>query len=320
MYTSAVSSSKFVTGLGQYMAKTFLPSTVTIKFDTDMRYKNDLFEFRLKHNKENSTVNCDFIESINPNKFIEMPEIYIRRHIDKQYQPLTHVNRYYNYNAINKSFKFEAHNIPFRFILMLKDFAPNIQVSIAPIYGQQFEDYVNYWIHKIPNNSDENYTRLLEDTRKLSYLMNYTKLTVSKAPQYNNEDCKYLDYAILKSSKDDLYKQIEARKWETGYFPSGPSQIFILKSGLYYSITHAGKFKDSYHMCGSSGGGIDFSYMESLPLYQLFNQFPHCTPGFGNYHDMPGHNTYSTSKEIDVVEFTIFKEMLKKEGATFSSL
>jgi hypothetical protein len=55
--------------------------------------------------------------------------------------------------------------------------------------------------------------------------------------------------------------------------------------------------------------------MHYLPFYQLLQSFGLNT----QYHDLKGHDTYRNSNEIDLVELTIFEEILKKEGAVFIS-
>jgi len=304
---------KFSSEMAHYMARTFLPSVVTIKFDKNVSYDNNLFSFYLQSNKSN--VNCRFIDFSNSylhqtkNKYIKTPEQFMKGLID-----FNMTNAYNTKCEISNGesiAKFKSNYVPHRYLLMLQDFCPNIKVDIEPVSVNEFNEYENKLRTKIISFelSDKFCGKLLQESKFYASYSQFKTIEVVKAPEYSDEDYKNL-------KNNYLYEQFKERYWKSGdgTLTTSPStQIFISKSHNYKSLVdpNINKQKFGYELLHSASGGIDFRYMKYLPLYQLLNSFSLDSL----YHDLVGHDNYRNSSEIDLTELTIFEEILKKEKA-----
>jgi len=226
----------------------------------------------------------------------------------------------YSYDNGQKILKFKS-TIPYRYLLMLKDFCPDILVQVDPVSKTEFDEFENKIINKIDSFelSDKFCTKLLQEIKFYATYSQFKTIEVVKAPQYSDteyetEKKKYkINYAL--PDEKYLFEQFKSRVWKTGdgLNCSPSTQIFISKSHNYNSLCNPiiNKEKYGYEYLHSTSGGIDFEYMKNLPLYQLLGSFSMSSL----YHDLKGHNYYTNSSEIDLIELTIFEEILKKEKA-----
>jgi hypothetical protein len=319
---------KFTSELAHFMAKSFMPSTVTIKFNgniNNVKYVNSLFQFSLQSNDKKKEVYCKFIDYSNSyfyytkNNFIKTPEQFLKGLID--FNMTNSIYTKYKYNNNQNIIEFKSNSIPYRYLLMLKDFCPDILVQVDPVSKTEFDEFENKIKNKIDSFelSDKFCTKLLQEIKFYANYSQFKTIEILKAPQYSNVEYeankkKYnINYA--QPDKKYLYEQFKSQVWKSGDgLNSSPStQIFISKSHNYDSLCNPiiNKEKYGYQFLHSSSGGIDFGYMKNLPLYQLLGSFSMSSL----YHDLKGLNTYSNSSEIDLIELTIFEEILKKEGA-----
>ena len=312
---------KFTSEFAHFMAKSFYPSIVYIKFNeniNNLQYVNSLFKFSLQSYDNKEGVYCKFTDSTNSyfyhtkNNFIKTPEQFMNGLID--FNMTNCINTKYKSENGQKFIEFKSNSIPYRYLLMLKDFCPNIEVEIIQVSNTEFDEYENNFKNKIDsyNFSDKFYKKLLQEIKFYASYSQLKVVEVVKAPQYSvtdyeNEKKKYkINYA----PPDEKYlsQQFKMRYWDSsdGLNSSPSTQIFISKSHNYNSL-----YKYGYKLLHSSSGGIDFAYMKFLPLYQLLHSFSMDTL----YHDLKGHSIYCNTVEIDLTELTIFEEILKKEGA-----
>jgi hypothetical protein len=292
-------TNKFTLELAHFMAKSFFPSIVYIKFNQDVNYKNALFDFSLKSNEKKNKVYCNFISASNSyfnnkqNNFIKTPEQFLNGLI--QFNMTNSIYTNFNLENGNKIVSFKSDHIPFRFLLMIKDFCPEIKVEIDYVSNDEFYNFENKWIEKIKyyNFSDQFLNKLLQEIKWTTCYSQYKVIKVVKAPNYFSNDCLW--YSGDRSSTSTSTKK------------------FIINSDSYESLVNPNinETKCGYYLLHSLSGGIDFEYMKNLPLYQLLGSFSMSSL----YHDLKGQNYYTNSSEIDLTELTIFEEILKKEKA-----
>jgi hypothetical protein len=310
------------------MAKSFMPSTVTIKFNknvNNVKYVNSLFDFSLQSYDNKKEVYCKFIDYSNSylyhtkNNFIKTPEQFLNGLID--FNMTNCMNTKYSYNNEQKIIKFKSTSIPYRYLLMLKDFCPDILVKVDHVSKTEFDEFENKIKNKIDSFklSDKFCAKLLQEIKFYANYSQFKTIEIIKAPQYSNVEYEAIKnkYNINYAPPDKryLYEQFKSQVWKSGDgLNSSPStQIFILKSHSYESLCNPliNEQKFGYELLHSSSGGIDFRYMKNLPLYQLLRTFSTSSL----YHDLTGHNIYCNTSEIDLTELTIFEEILKKEKA-----
>ena len=320
---------KFTSEMAHYMAKSFFPSIVTVKFNenvNNVKYVNSLFQFSLQSYDKEKEVYCKFTDYSNSyfyhtkNNFIKTPEQFMNGLID--FNMTNFLTKYkYNYDNGQKIIEFKSISIPYRYLLMLKDFCPEIVVQIDPVSKTEFDEFENKFKNKIEsyNFSDKFCVKLLQEIKFYASYSQLKTINVVNAPQYSdtdyeNEKKKYnINYAP--SNEKYLLQQFKSQYWNSsdGLNSSPSTQIFISKSHNYNSLCNPliNQSKDGYKLLHSSSGGIDFRYMKNLPLYQLLRTF-YMNPC---YHDLKGHSIYCNTGEIDLTELTIFEEILKKEKA-----
>lgn len=319
---------KFTSELAHFMAKSFYPSIVYIKFNenvNNVKYVNSLFNFSLQSYDNKKEVYCKFTDSTNSyfyytkNNFIKTPEQFMNGLID--FNMTNCITTKYSYDNGQKFIEFKSNSIPYRYLLMLKDFCPNIEVEIVPVSNTKFDEYENNFKNKINsfNFSDKFCRKLLQEIKFFASYSQLKTIEVVKAPQYSDTDYENekKKYKINYAPPDEKYllQQFKSQYWNTsdGFNSSPSTQIFISKSHSYESLCNPliNQQKYGYELLHSSSGGIDFAYMKFLPLYQLLRSFS-MNP---QYHDLKGHNIYRNTSHIDLTELTIFEEILKKEKA-----
>ena len=321
-------TNKFTSEMAHFMAKSFFPSIVTVKFNenvNNVKYVNSLFQFTLQSYDKKKEVYCKFTDYSNSyfyhtkNNFIKTPEQFMNGLID--FNMTNCITTKYSYDNEQKIIEFKSNSILYRYLLMLKDFCPNIEVEIVPVSKTEFDEYENKFKNKIEsyNFSDKFCGKLLQEIKFYASYSQLKTIEVVKAPQYSNTDYENekKKYKINYAPPDEKYllQQFKSQYWNTsdGFNSSPSTQIFISKSHSYESLCNLtiNQSKDGYKLLHSSSGGIDFAYMKFLPLYQLLHTFS-MNP---QYHDLKGHKNYCNSSEIDLTELTIFEEILKKEKA-----
>jgi hypothetical protein len=316
---------KFSSELAHFIAKSFMPSTVTIKFNENLKYVNSLFQFSVQSNDKKKEAYCEFIDYSNSylyntkNNFIKTPEQFLKGLID--FNMKNCINTKYSYNNEQKIIKFKSTSIPYRYLLMLKDFCPDILVKVDPVVKTEFDEFENAIKNKIDSFklSDKFCAKLLQEIKFYANYSQFKTIEIIKAPQYSNVEYEAIKnkYNINYAPLDEkyLFEQIKSRVWKSGdgLNCSPSTQIFISKSHNYDSLCNPiiNKEKYGYQFLHSSSGGIDFGYMKNLPLYQLLGSFSMSSI----YYDLKGQNYYTNSSDIDLTELTIFEEILKKDGA-----
>ena len=312
--------SNFAKAFASFLAHTYYPVSVSFKSGPIM-YSNHIFSVSHRNkssvidsdnNCENGYITFDLALNKFPRRYIitnklNTAESFIKYMLDKPTSNTTFELTKNNNNCIFNT----NGNIPLRYIDMINDFSyykfkyntPS-QLDIKLYETQLYEEKIAF----INNNillDIYNYSKYLTETDRI------LKINVTKSPSYpfDSDFLKEHNYGICDV---ETQKSLKNRVWSSsdGDFSSLPTKIFFNRSHKLKSLNNIG-----YHILFSSSGGIDFSYVKSLPWFQLKQQMGDQQ----NVYDISGTNTYySQSDNIGTTEFIILAEALAKEGAEYT--
>jgi hypothetical protein len=310
--------------VASFLTRTFYPVTVSFEY-MPVNYSNLLFSVSyLKNSSQYSDNNCEngyitFDSALNKyhksryvsNNKLNTPESFIKYMLDK---PKSHTT--FELTKKNNKCIFNTNgNIPLRYIDMINDFSPNkfkydtpSQLDIKLYETQLYEE-------KIALINDNILFDIYQYAKYLSEKDRIFKINVTKAPLY------HFDSDFLKKYNYDTYRHTETnrsiqqslktRTWISSDcdFSTPATKLFFNRSRELKSLHNIG-----YRMLFSSSGGINFSYVKSLPWFQLKQKMGDTQ----NEYDISGTNTYySNSDNIGITEFVILGEVLEKEGAEY---
>lgn len=312
--------SLYAKAFSSFLAQTFCP--VKISFvSKPLIYSNPLFSVTHrtlgKYNDNNCeagyikfyyALNKNLCSQYNFNNKINTPESFIKFILDKPNN-----NTIFELTKNNDMVEFNTNGtIPLRYIDMINDFSLNKLYYNKPT-RHEIKNYEDKLLEKISKISDNILIDIFNYAKYLSIHDKYIKMVVNKAPSYPLDDDFIQKYYTPQwrstFSHEDIYRSIKQCIWHSGDgdMSSPSTKIFFNRSKSVSSLNNIG-----YKVLFSASGGINMSYVENLPWFQLQYMF-------GNkqiYFDLSGQDKYY-STSFDLTEFIIFSEVLAKENADY---
>jgi hypothetical protein len=306
--------SNYTKAFASYLAKTFYPTFVSInvKNINRLNYKNKLFSIYYNSEFKDITYNSaltNYNHKYSFVKFLNTPESFIKQIIDNN------SNNRIPYNQNNDVITFNTNGIiPIRYLDMISDFS-DCEIKYNKPNNFDIKLQEEYIINKIANLSDYMLHDIYRFAEYLSSKQYDYMIEVIKAPSYQCDDVSLKKYYVNSFRcpllDEDAKNEIINRVWHSGDgdMSSPSTKIFFKKSQKYKSLGGIG-----YSVLFSSSGGIDMSYCDKLPWFELKKNLNDRQ----TYYEVSSYHMYK-SCEISATEIAILQEILKQEKAEFTS-